>query len=51
MSMKLGKRPLASVQMGRESLEALNWVELLDPILIKYRNNGGRATLILNLFH
>jgi hypothetical protein len=31
---KLGKRPLASASMGLESLEAVNWVELLDPILV-----------------
>jgi len=34
MVVKHGKRPLASACMGHESLEAVNWVELLDPILI-----------------
>jgi hypothetical protein len=34
MVMKYGKRPLASACMGQESLEAVNWAELLDPIFI-----------------
>jgi hypothetical protein len=34
MLVKHGKRPLASAYVGHESLEAVNWAELLDPILI-----------------